>query len=101
MVAYKIVITPEARKSIKSIFDYYDKFISKQMAKNINDGIRKDINILASQPNIGKSEIINGRELKVLVSVNYKIYYIVEEKVLQVIIIEIFDSRQHPDKLQS
>ena len=48
MVKYKIAFTPEARSSIKAVYDYYYWRISKQMARTINKGIRSDIKLLAT-----------------------------------------------------
>ena len=99
MEGYKVVITPEARWAIESIYKYYYSWVSQQMAENINAGIRRDINLLATQPYLGKLETKGNSSFYVFISVNYKIIYTVNETVLQVIIIEIFDSRQDPSKL--
>ncbi|MES2560721.1 MAG: type II toxin-antitoxin system RelE/ParE family toxin [Bacteroidota bacterium] len=99
MVKHKVLITPEAKQSIKAVYDYYFWRISRQMARNINDGIRNDIRLLAEQPYLGRIESIANIDYYVLVSVNYKIIYTIHKQALQVIILEVFDSRQSPDKL--
>lgn len=69
------------------------------MAKNINNGIRKDIKLLAQQPYLGKIETKGDSFFYALISVNYKIIYTISENELQIVVVEIFDSRQNPSKL--
>ena len=69
------------------------------MASNIRQGIRKDMQLLSSQPYMGKEIQLADRTLLVFVSVNYKIIYGVNDNLKQVYVYEVFDSRQSPDKL--
>ena len=62
MVKYKIAFTPEARSSIKAVYDYYYWRISKQMARNINKGIRC----------VFSNEIQDENSLKMTDGSNYK-----------------------------
>lgn len=99
MVRYSVYLTPEARLAIRNIYNYYYLHISRQMAKNITKGIRKDIKLLAKQPYLGKVETRGTSTFYVLISVNYKIIYTVSANELQIVIVEVFDSRQNPSKL--
>jgi plasmid stabilization system protein ParE len=96
----KIIWTDFAIANLKDIFDYYLENANEKVAHKIRKRILNSTNQLKINPEIGQIEI-NLESLKknhrYLVSDNYKIIYRVFEN--QVIINDVFDTRQNPVKM--
>lgn len=96
----KIVWTHFAIETLKEIFDYYKDIAGKDIAHKINAQIFKSTNQLKKHPNSGQIETSLeqlGEEHRYLVSGNYKIIY---RKVKEgILIIDVFDTRQDPIKI--
>lgn len=96
----KIIWTDFATQNLKVIFKYYAEKASIKVAHKIRKGILNSTHQLIKHPNSGQIEI-NLIELKLehryLISSNYKIIYRIEEEFI--IIIDVFDTRQNPNKM--
>jgi plasmid stabilization system protein ParE len=96
----KIVWTDFAIRNLKEIFDFYAIKVNKNVAHKIRRQILKSSKQLKNNPNSGPIEP-NLKKLKknhrYLVSGNYKLIYRVIDN--QVLINDLFDTRQDPSKM--
>ena len=96
----KIIWTDFAIENLKEIFDYYAENATKKVAHKIKKQILTSTKQLVDHPRSGQIEF-NLQELnqdhRYLVSGNYKIIYRINED--QVIISDVFDTRQEPTKM--
>ena len=96
-----IVITQNAKNSLKQLYNYYKQEASKQTADKISTEIIQHIKLLQSQPNLGQVEenlIALNLEHRYLIKRHYKIIYRATQKAIY--ITDIFDTRQHPTKMK-
>jgi len=96
----RIIWLPLARKNVKDIFDYHKINASYNVARNIRKQIFNSTRQLSRNPLSGQEEFYLSelrQNHKYLVSGNYKIIYRIERE--QILIIDVFDTRQHPDKI--
>src|SRR5690625_5109307 len=98
----KITWTEFATRSLKHIFDYYVENANRKTAHKIRKQILKSTRHLKKLPEIGQIESnlekLN-QEHSYLVSGNYKVIYRIEIEKQEVIISDIFDTRQNPNKM--
>ncbi|WP_194768832.1 type II toxin-antitoxin system RelE/ParE family toxin [Tamlana sp. I1] len=96
----KIIWTDFAIENLKGIFDYYSNKVSNKTAHKIRKQILGATRQLIKNPESGQLEF-NLEKLKqnhrYLVCGNYKIIYRINDN--QIIINDVFDSRQHPIKM--
>lgn len=96
----KIFWTDFAIENLKAIFDYYAIKANKKLAHKIRKQILKSTNQIKENPESGQIEF-NLKRLKqnhrYLVRGNYKVIYKVFEN--QIIINDVFDTRQNPVKM--
>lgn len=96
----EIIITNFAKQQLQQIYDYIAWKTSDDVAMSEIQRIVKYIEFLEITPKIGrtveelKSLKLNHRQLVVS---NYKIIYRIEKDT--VYITDVFDCRQHPDKI--
>ncbi|AWK07134.1 type II toxin-antitoxin system RelE/ParE family toxin [Flavobacterium crocinum] len=98
-MALKIFWTDFAKAELKSIFDYYKKTASLNVAKNLVVGITKETLKLETQSEIGQKEelLLNySREIRYLIFKNYKIIYWINFEKNAVEVLDVFDTRQNP-----
>lgn len=92
-----------AEDKLQDIFIYYKiKAGIKTARKIVNEIVEKTIN-LENHPKIGVVEelLINRpQEFRYLVSTNYKIIYYINYKTQRIVIANVFDARQNPEKIQ-
>lgn len=96
----KIVWTDFTITSLKDIFDYYSTLADKKVAQKITRQILRSAKQLQHNPNSGPTEPnIKGlkKNHRYLVSGHYKLIYRVMNN--QVIINDVFDTRQNPSKM--
>lgn len=96
----EIVWTDFAIENLKNIFEYYKEKSNKKVAYKILNQIYNTSNYLKKFPNSGQIEISLERlnqNYRFIVSGKYKIIYKVSD--LKIIILDVFDSRQHPSKM--
>ena len=98
----KIFWTQFAEDKLQDIFYYYkEKAGIKTARKIVNEITDKTIN-LDENPKIGQIEEFlqdKPQEFRYLVSTNYKIIYYINSETERIIIANVFDARQNPDKL--
>jgi plasmid stabilization system protein ParE len=100
MVMKKIIWSAFAKKELKDIHDYYKYNISASIAQNIKEQIISATLYLLKYPQMGAIEtnlITFGRNIRYLVSGNYKIIYVCENDIIH--ILKAFDCRLNPDKM--
>ncbi len=95
--------TDFSKNELHKIFDYYKTHVSLKTARKIVKGITSDVKILAIHPEIGQIEDLlkeykeNFRFL--LSKRNYKIVYWINYKNNTIEIVDVFDVRQNPIKI--
>ncbi|MDT8414172.1 MAG: type II toxin-antitoxin system RelE/ParE family toxin [Flavobacteriaceae bacterium] len=96
----RVFWTDFAVENLKDIFDYYSNKVSNKTAHKIRKQIFSSTKRLGKNPESGQLEL-NLERLKqnhrYLVSGNYKIIYRINEN--QIIINDVFDTRQNPVKM--
>ena len=98
----KITWTEFATRSLKYIFDYYVENANRKIAHKIRKQILKSTRHLKKFPEIGQIEPNLGKlnqKHRYLVSGNHKIIYRFEIDKQEVIISDVFDTRQNPSKM--
>lgn len=100
----KIYWTDFAKAELKKIFDYYKKEASLTVAKKLVVGItRETLKLKPHSTNaIGqKEELLESysEEIRYLVYKNYKIIYWINLKKNSIEILDVFDTRQNPIKI--
>ena len=96
----EIIWTDFAIENLKIIFDFYAIKVSKKVAHEIRLQILKTTKQLINHPTSGQKELYLEKlkqDYRYVLSGNYKIIYKVENS--QIIISDVFDSRQNPDKM--
>ena len=102
-MAMKIFWTAFAKRELRNIFDYYKIKASPRIAQNLVIEIVEKTNALDFQSKIGqKEELLSDRKenFRYLVSKNYKIIYWINEEKNRIEIVDIFDTRQNPLKIE-
>jgi plasmid stabilization system protein ParE len=100
---YRVVIARQARDELRKELDYIRRRSSVQQAKNVNRGIQEAIKSLATFPKRHQKMEQIGTEQRVYHSFpkwSFLIIYRVEEKVLRVRVVSIFNTNQKPDKIE-
>lgn len=96
----KVILSPFAESEFERIVRYYAENISPQTAEKIFNGITKAIIKLSTYPNLGAIEqslSSYNKNHRYIVSGNYKIIFRKTEN--EILITDIFDARQDPQKL--
>lgn len=94
--------TDFAKAELKKIFDYHHQHASATIARRIVKKIIESTSELSKFPEIGVRENIlfdRPQHFRYLVSTNYKIIYWVNSEKNQIEIVDVFDTRQNPEKL--
>jgi len=92
-----------AQDKLSDIYDYYEITASSKIARNLVTGIIDQTIKLDKNPNIGqKEELLKNRpeEFRYLVYKNYKIIYWTNTIKNRIDIINVFDTRQNPEKIE-
>ncbi|NHM03025.1 type II toxin-antitoxin system RelE/ParE family toxin [Flavobacterium difficile] len=98
-----IIWSEFANSQLKFIFKYYKTKVSLQTAKKITSEILKEVTKLKFHTDLGQKEellISKPENYRYLVKGNYKIIYRFDEKNNTIRVIDIFDCRQNPVKIQ-
>lgn len=94
--------TEFSQRELNEIYKFYRDWASIRIAKRMINGIFQETLILKSQPQIGQiEELLRNRnqEFRYLIYKNYKIIYWVNLAKKRVEIIDVFDTRQNPIKI--
>ena len=98
-----VVWTEFAESRLSNVFNYYKEKASLKIATQITKEIVKASMELEKLPFIGALEpLLQARvkEYRYLVQGNYKIIYFVEKEKNEIVIANLFDSRQNPSKIE-
>lgn len=99
----EIFWTQFAEDKLQDIFDYYKvKAGIKTSRKIITQIVDRTID-LSKNPRIGPEEELlkdRSQEFRFLVSTNYKIIYYINFETKRIVIANVFDVRQNPEKIQ-
>ncbi|WP_434979133.1 type II toxin-antitoxin system RelE/ParE family toxin [Daejeonia sp. YH14] len=98
----EIFWTKFAEDKLQDIFYYYKSKAGSKVAKKITTEIVDKTIDLDKNPKIGPIEeflIERPQEFRYLVSTNYKIIYYVNLETERIVIANVFDTRQNPEKL--
>ena len=99
----KIYWTDFAKKELQENFKYLKENASLRVARKETQKIVKETRRLKKQPEIGQIEkLLSDRkqEFRYLVHQTYKIIYWINKEKNQVEIVDVFDTQQHPIKIQ-
>lgn len=98
----EIYWTAFAKNELQNIFDYYKEKASLTIAKKLISGIVHETKRLQTKSYIGQIEQLLAEQeqaFRYLVYKNYKIIYWINENKSRIEIIDIFDTRQNPVKI--
>jgi len=96
----KIVWTDFAIENLKVIFSFYSAKANKKVAHKIRKKILESTKQLIDQPKSGQIEFNLEKlnlDYRYIISGNYKIIYRIQQN--EVIINDVFDTRQDPEKM--
>ena len=94
--------TDFAKAELKRIFDYHNENVSLTIAKQIVKKIVESTKELSKFPEIGAREnllVERPQNFRYLVSTNYKITYWVNTEKNRIEVVDVFDTRQYPEKI--
>ena len=94
--------TDFAKSELKNIFDYHNEKVSLKIAKQIAKQIIEKADSLSNFSEIGAiEELLNDRpqNFRYVISTNYKIIYWVNRERHRIEIVDVFDTRQNPEKI--
>lgn len=95
--------TDFAKRELRQIFEYHNDNVSLKVAQKISTQIVIDTNKLKNFPEMGAiEELLSNRpqEFRYIVSTNYKIIYWINQDKSRIEIIDVFDTRQNPIKME-
>lgn len=101
---FSILLSANAKIRLLEIIEYYDSVNSLSYGKKLVRELIKETKRLHSTPYIGQKEplLIKRQSIyRYLIFKNYKILYSVNKQTSTVLIADVFDTRQNPDKLAS
>jgi plasmid stabilization system protein ParE len=101
-VGLTVYWTRLAEDKLEDLFSYYAEKASLRVAQNLVDEIINRSLELETNPLIGQKEILLAdriQEFRYLVYKNYKLIYWVNIKKHRVEIVNLFDCRQNPQKM--
>ena len=98
----KILWTDFAKSAVRSIYDYYLEHVSRNLATKLVVGIVDETKQLQYQPKMGTLEPLlekDPRDFRYILYKSYKIIYWFNEDRKAIEIVDVFDSRQNPVKI--
>src|SRR5699024_3697452 len=98
----KITWTDFATRSLKQIFNHYVENANRKVAHKTRKQILESTRHLKKYPEIGQVEPNLkklGQKHRYLVSGNYKVIYRIEIEKREIIVSDVFDTRQNPTKM--
>ena len=100
----KILWTDFAKSAVRSIYDYYLEHVSRNLARKLVIGIVAETKQLQYQPTMGTLEPLlekDPRNFRYILYKSYKIIYWFNEDRKAIEIVDVFDSRQNPVKINN
>jgi plasmid stabilization system protein ParE len=101
---YSILLSANAKNRLLEIIDYYDSVNSLSYGKKLIRELVKETKRLHSSPYIGPKELLlidRQNTYRYLIFKDYKIIYTVHIETSTILIADVFDTRQNPEKLES
>ena len=101
-MALTVYWTQFAEDKLEDIFSYYSERASIRVARNLVGGIIEKSMELENSPFVGQKELLLAnriQEFRYLVFKNYKLLYWVNQDKNRIEIVNVFDCRQNPEKL--
>ncbi|MFD2201825.1 type II toxin-antitoxin system RelE/ParE family toxin [Shivajiella indica] len=102
MKTYSVIWSDFAQRQLDEIYDYYFFKASPKVAKNLirsilsaPDKLKNNIHLGPVEENLKHS----GKEYRYIVHKNYKVIYRVEEQDYLIMILDVFDCRLDPQKI--
>jgi toxin ParE1/3/4 len=98
----KIVWSRFAVKNLRDIYEYYAENAGPSIALKIRNGIFEEGKKISKYPSAAQiQESLSGlrQEHRYVLKGHYKIIYIIVDN--EILITDIFDTRQHPSKMNS
>jgi plasmid stabilization system protein ParE len=102
-MAFKIIWSDFAEMELDKIFEYYIENASLRVAKNVITKIILEPNKILLHPEITQIEELlldRENEYRYLICDNYKIVYSIDSKHKSIMIADVFDTRQNPEKIK-
>lgn len=99
----KIVWLDLAKKMLTEVYEYHEDVASRRIARKLIKGIVKETLTLKEQPHIGQVETSledRTKQFRYLIYKSYKILYQINDDLSQIEIVDVFDARQKPIKIQ-
>ena len=91
-----------AENKLRDVFDYYKMKAGLKTARKIANQIVDKTLVLTENPRVGPiEELLSERpqEFRYLVSTNYKVIYYINFETKRIVIANVFDVRQNPQKM--
>ena len=95
--------TDFSKNELHKIFIYYRDRASLQIAKKLILGLTQEVLILRNNPDIGQREPLLKRRkhgFRYIVYKSYKVIYWVNQHKNRIEIVDVFDTRQNPIKME-
>lgn len=99
----KIFWTDFSKSELRKIFNYHKEVANIRNALKLVAGITQEVATLHSHPKVGQREdslIDREQEFRDIIYKNYKVIYWYNIKKNRIEITDVFDTRQHPIKIQ-
>ena len=98
-MAYRIVWTNRAISNFEKVIRYLRKEWSDKSAHKFTNEFEKQLEIISKNPVIGQTTSKSGSN-KLLITRHNKLYYRIEKN-KSITLLYIFDTRQHPKKIDT
>ena len=98
----KLYWTEFSKKELKTIFNFYKDKVNIVTSKKIIENIVDSVEVLVIYPEIGMIDpklSKNQSKIRFIISTNYKILYKINNDKNRIEILDIFDTRQNPNKI--
>jgi plasmid stabilization system protein ParE len=102
-MGHQVIWTGFAKRQLELVYKYYSEHANESIATRIAQSIFTKTLVLSNNPRIGQKEVFlenRIREFRYLVYKNYKIIYWVDDDKSEVVVADVFDTRQNPDKIR-
>lgn len=101
-MALEVYWTQFAEDKLQDIFNYYIFKAGISVAEKITYTIVDETTRLGANPEMGTKEVLLSdrvQEFRYIITGNYKILYYINAKAKRVVIVNVFDTRQNPMKM--
>jgi plasmid stabilization system protein ParE len=95
-MAFKVEWTEPVFRDLQVIVEYIDREWSRKAGDKYVAELKARVNVLSKQPFMGMPSMKDQSIRSIKVSKHNRLYYRIEEEKL--VLLNIFDLRQHPDK---